>query len=449
MKASSRTTTAKTTTSTTTTTTTTTANAPHDAGNARTKEVLAALSAAATAIRCWEWLRSPAGQWVALAVRRPTTSTTTSTTSATSTTSVPAELLAALKEAQHVNEHQYKAAIAIADELSTAMRAALQEGYVFVLPTTPGIAPKCSGKDWEKRVAEFRALSEKFAALSSLAGVPQVVMPMPSSTQKRPPLSISMVTLQRRDSFLVKAAAKLGPMLAEEAANLNASRQSSRGKTTQASTTTTTTTSGGTSTKKSTNTTSTASGSGKHTSSTSNGGGSTSHTHRPSGSGGTGSRRPPFTSADAARALKRVVGEEQHATAELLKEEGNKAFKAGRYEEAVKRYTEAAQHNPTNAVYYSNRAMAYLKLGRYTAAEAECDIALQLDVTSVKALLRRGSAQLAQGRLEEARADFQRVLSLEPQNRQALEEVRRLNAAGGGGDDDDENASSTSYFGFR
>ena len=48
-----------------------------------------------------------------------------------------------------------------------------------------------------------------------------------------------------------------------------------------------------------------------------------------------------------------------------LKEEGNKAFVAGKYGEAVNYYTKAIEQDGDNAIYYSNRANAYLEAGYY------------------------------------------------------------------------------------
>lgn len=52
------------------------------------------------------------------------------------------------------------------------------------------------------------------------------------------------------------------------------------------------------------------------------------------------------------------------ARAEKAKAQGNDAYKAGRYMEAISAYSEAIKHNPANPVYISNRAMAYLKVFR-------------------------------------------------------------------------------------
>ena len=64
------------------------------------------------------------------------------------------------------------------------------------------------------------------------------------------------------------------------------------------------------------------------------------------------------------------VSEEQRAAAEAKKTEGNAAFKAKRYKQAVGFYTEAAQLDPTCAIYFCNRSTCYANLGDWTGAPA-------------------------------------------------------------------------------
>lgn len=122
----------------------------------------------------------------------------------------------------------------------------------------------------------------------------------------------------------------------------------------------------------------------------------------------------------------RKMKEENTLIAERAKEEGNKCFKAKQYKDAVANYSRAVTLDPQNPVYFSNRAMAYLKLGGYQQAEEDCTRALNLDPCLVKALLRRGASRVATCAFELAKQDFERVLNLEPNNRQALQELRDL-----------------------
>jgi hypothetical protein len=258
-----------------------------------------------------------------------------------------------------VDEGRYRAAQAVAAEMQGAVREALADGYILVLPTTPGPAPRAplakagrrgssssdgGGEEEEGAVEAFRQRCAEFAAVAALAGAPQAVLPLPLPGEA--PLSVSLLGLHRRDLALAQAAARLGPLLAQEAA---AAEQQGRGEE------------------------------------------ATDWQPRADAAGAAAAapprrngRRKGANGADGAE-----------AAAEACKEAGNSAFRAGRYEEAVRQYSAAIQLCPRAAVYLANRAMAHLRLGAYGAAEVDCDAALKLEL-GAKALLRRGSARLAQ-----------------------------------------------------
>ena len=82
----------------------------------------------------------------------------------------------------------------------------------------------------------------------------------------------------------------------------------------------------------------------------------------------------------AARAGKQAAQEQ----AEAHKADGNAAFQAGAYEEAVRAYTQAAEADPGCAVYWSNRAQAYLKV---------CPGLLQLPCWPIRGLPKHRLAQ--------------------------------------------------------
>uniref|UniRef100_A0A4W4EIA4 RNA polymerase II-associated protein 3 n=1 Tax=Electrophorus electricus TaxID=8005 RepID=A0A4W4EIA4_ELEEL len=113
--------------------------------------------------------------------------------------------------------------------------------------------------------------------------------------------------------------------------------------------------------------------------------------------------------------------------AAVQKDRGNAYFKEGKYEAAVECYSKGMEADATNALLAANRAMAYLKLERYAEAEQDCSKAITLDSTYSKAFARRATARAALGRLSEAREDFKQVLKLEPGNKQAMSELKKLN----------------------
>ncbi|ORX36911.1 chaperone [Kockovaella imperatae] len=81
--------------------------------------------------------------------------------------------------------------------------------------------------------------------------------------------------------------------------------------------------------------------------------------------------------------------------AEAAKQEGNAAFKAGKWPEAVSHYTEAIKRNPTQANLYTNRSSAYTKLLALPEALKDADAAIKLDPNFVKAYIRKGLTQQA------------------------------------------------------
>ena len=63
---------------------------------------------------------------------------------------------------------------------------------------------------------------------------------------------------------------------------------------------------------------------------------------------------------------------------------------------------------------------------RYGAAEQDCSFALELDPLYTKALLRRGTARIKLKKFYNAKEDFQKVLKEEPENKQALGEIKNI-----------------------
>eukprot|EP01052_Picozoa_sp_SAG31_P010447 SAG31_NODE_572_length_13974_cov_28.935640_17_plen_107_part_00 len=90
------------------------------------------------------------------------------------------------------------------------------------------------------------------------------------------------------------------------------------------------------------------------------------------------------------------------AEATSAKEKGNEQFKAGKWSWACDHYSEAldisasgrghSSVDAARAVFFSNRAMARLKMELYEAAAADCTESLKLVPDNLKTLLRRTKA---------------------------------------------------------
>ncbi|KAI0659619.1 hypothetical protein C8Q70DRAFT_121481 [Cubamyces menziesii] len=108
--------------------------------------------------------------------------------------------------------------------------------------------------------------------------------------------------------------------------------------------------------------------------------------------------------------------------AEKAKEEGNAAFKAGRYQEAIEQYSKAIDLRATEPTYWTNRAAAYMALKRFKPALGDCQQAasLQADNPSPKTLVRLARCQLSTGATAPSLSTLRTVLAIDPKNDGAL-----------------------------
>lgn len=117
--------------------------------------------------------------------------------------------------------------------------------------------------------------------------------------------------------------------------------------------------------------------------------------------------------------------------AAILKDEGNKAFKNEKWEEAIELYSKAINlAHETNSknliVYLKNRAAAYLKINSFEAALEDCNKALQIIPTDPKALFRRCQALEALNRFEEAYRDATQIFKNDPTNKAIQPTLEKL-----------------------
>eukprot|EP00029_Vermamoeba_vermiformis_P006631 TRINITY_DN2658_c0_g1_i1.p1 TRINITY_DN2658_c0_g1~~TRINITY_DN2658_c0_g1_i1.p1 ORF type:complete len:234 (+),score=47.41 TRINITY_DN2658_c0_g1_i1:39-704(+) len=123
--------------------------------------------------------------------------------------------------------------------------------------------------------------------------------------------------------------------------------------------------------------------------------------------------------------------EKRFAMANELKEQGNKAYNDKNYDEAIAMYTRAIDlfsktKDPRGALFYGNRAAAYLQLEDYESVVEDCTKAIGLDSCYLKGYMRRATAHEKLTNLSEALDDYKKVLELEPSSETAREAAKRL-----------------------
>jgi DnaJ family protein C protein 7 len=103
---------------------------------------------------------------------------------------------------------------------------------------------------------------------------------------------------------------------------------------------------------------------------------------------------------------------------EKAKEDANSVFKAKRYSEAVKAYSDALLVDPTakmtNAKLLGNRAMARMRIKEFDEAVADCDAAIKADPTYLKAKKTRAKAVGEGGNWEQAVKDLKDIAEADP-----------------------------------
>lgn len=105
--------------------------------------------------------------------------------------------------------------------------------------------------------------------------------------------------------------------------------------------------------------------------------------------------------------------------AEEFKTQGNKYFESNNFIRAIEFYSLAIQHDPTNAIYWSNRAFCHIKMENYGSAISDGTAAITVNKSYAKAWYRRGAAYMALGNYKDALKDFQQCLKIAPSDKNA------------------------------
>jgi small glutamine-rich tetratricopeptide repeat-containing protein alpha len=99
---------------------------------------------------------------------------------------------------------------------------------------------------------------------------------------------------------------------------------------------------------------------------------------------------PTPSSAAAATSANKTPSAQDKTKAEQLKAEGNALISARQYSTAIEKYSQAISLDPSNAVYYSNRAAAWGAMGEHEEAVKDAERAVERDAGFVRGYSRLG-----------------------------------------------------------
>eukprot|EP01064_Diplonema_japonicum_P016018 TRINITY_DN24059_c0_g1_i1.p1 TRINITY_DN24059_c0_g1~~TRINITY_DN24059_c0_g1_i1.p1 ORF type:complete len:663 (+),score=202.86 TRINITY_DN24059_c0_g1_i1:43-2031(+) len=109
-----------------------------------------------------------------------------------------------------------------------------------------------------------------------------------------------------------------------------------------------------------------------------------------------------------------------------FKKDGNTAFQAGRYEEAVAMFSMGLELAPENEVLWSNRSGAYARQGKYQRALEDAETVLKLKPTWARGYSRKAAAYEGLGKEAEALELYTTSLLKDPNNRAVGQAVENL-----------------------
>jgi tetratricopeptide (TPR) repeat protein len=99
------------------------------------------------------------------------------------------------------------------------------------------------------------------------------------------------------------------------------------------------------------------------------------------------------------------------------KERGNAEFKKGNHGKAIEYYTYATELDPSNHIFFTNRATAYFKMGVYKKSLRDANKAIKLNSGWWKGHMKKAESLFALGEFKDAREAAQEGIKASPPER--------------------------------
>lgn len=113
------------------------------------------------------------------------------------------------------------------------------------------------------------------------------------------------------------------------------------------------------------------------------------------------------------------------ALASEAKAKGNAAFQAKDFKEAIKHFTEAIKHDPTDHVFFSNRSACYASLEKYDKALEDGAECVRLKPDWAKGYTRKGLAEFFLKKYDDAAETYKAGLKLAPEDEALREGLKK------------------------
>ncbi|KAF0755417.1 hypothetical protein AaE_004977, partial [Aphanomyces astaci] len=115
--------------------------------------------------------------------------------------------------------------------------------------------------------------------------------------------------------------------------------------------------------------------------------------------------------------------------ADEAKTRGNRFFQEGQYQQAIDAFTEAISIDPSNAVYYSNRSGAYLKVNKAAQAVTDARKVVELRPEWPKGYSRLGTSLFYQKKYADAKAAYEKGLAKDANDANLKDGLKNATAA--------------------